>query len=98
MTFAKTLFQRKEPGKQSLAEWWVTVCHDERFQMVCMHARADAFEEKMPYEQLVGAGKMLEKLATFADNEETFETMPGPGLVHVMPTKAPYTRTPEKKD
>ena len=87
MTSAKELFLRKEPGKQSLAEWWTTICHDDRFDMVMTYARADAFERKMPYENLVGAGEMLDTLKHFAETEAGFDAFPTPGLIHHMPTK-----------
>ena len=97
MTSAKQLFLRKEIGKQSLSEWWVTVTHDERFAQVLTYARADAFERHMPYEHLVGAGEMLDTLMTFSDNEETFAEFPSPGLHHHMPVKGETKPTIEKK-
>lgn len=87
MTSAKKLFLRKEPGKQSLAEWWTSICHDERFVQVLTYARADAFERHMPYEHLVGAGEMLDTLMTFSESEETFAEFPSPHLQHHMPAK-----------
>ena len=93
MSTAKRLFLRKEPGKQSLAEWWVTVVHDDRFQQVVTYARAHAYELHWPIERLIGGDDMLETLQTLADNEETFAEFPGPGLQHRMPVKGE-----EKKD
>jgi len=87
MTSAKTLFLRKEPGKQSLAEWWVTVCHDERFRMVHALALAHAAKSQWPHERLMGASELLDLLETISDNEVPFESYPSPGLVHQMPTK-----------
>ncbi len=87
MTSAKTLFLRKEPGKQSLAEWWVTVCHDDRYQLVCMYARAEMMELRPTQPQMEGAEMMLATMLTLPDNEEVFTPMPGPGLIHEMPGK-----------
>ena len=87
MTSAKQLFLRKEPGKQSLAEWWVTVCHDERFELLCTFARAEIMELRPTQPQMEGAEMMLATLLTLPDMEPKFEAMPGPGLVHTLPTK-----------
>lgn len=96
MTSAKQLFLCKEPGKQSLSEWWVSICHDERFAQVLTYARADAFERHMPYEHLVGAGEMLDTLMTFSEGEESVAEFPTPGLQHHMPTK--HQQDTQKRD
>ena len=87
MTTAKRIFLRKEPGKQSLAEWWVSVVHDDRFEMVMTCARAELMELGLGQEQMKGAEEMLTTLTTLAENEPAFESYPTPGLQHVMPTK-----------
>ncbi len=87
MTTAKRLFLRKEPGKQSLAEWWVSVVHDDRFEMVMTCARAECMELSLSQEQMKGAEMMLATLLTLPDNEETFAPYPSPGLQHRMPEK-----------
>lgn len=87
MTTAKRLFLRKEPGKQSLAEWWVSVVHDDRFEMVATCARAESMELGLSEPQMKGAEMMLATLLTLPDNEVPFTEMPGPGLQHRMPAK-----------
>jgi hypothetical protein len=94
VTTAKRIFLRKEPGKQSLAEWWVSVVHDDRFEMVMTCARAECMELSLSQEQMRGAEMMLATLLTLPDSEEVFTELPGPGLVHRMPVKG----EPEKKD
>ena len=95
MTTAKRLFLRKEPGKQSLAEWWVSIVHDERFEMVQSLARAHVCELHWGDSKLVGANAMLDELQALPDIEEPFAEMPGPGLQHRMPEK--QTATTEQK-
>ena len=92
MSAAKQLFLRKEPGKQSLSEWWVTVIHDERFQMVLTFARAETMECRPTQPQMEGAEMMLATLMTLSDNEETFTAYPNPGIVHTMPVKTAETK------
>lgn len=92
MTTAKRLFLRKEPGKQSLGEWWVSVVHDERFEMVMTCARAESMEIGLSEAHLKGAEMMLATLLTLADNDPPFAEMPGPGLQHRMPEKSPRSR------
>lgn len=89
MTSARALFCRKEPGKQSLAEWWVTICHDPRFEQVLVFARADAAQLLPTREQMDGAEKMLRTLLTLAEGEEPDVDWPTPGLQHdFYPPKA----------
>jgi len=95
VTTAKRIFLRKEPGKQSLAEWWVSVVHDDRFEMVMTCARAETMELRPTQPQMEGIEMMLATLLTLPDNEPTFSEMPGPGLVHVMPTKQTLKNTSE---
>jgi len=96
MTSAKQLFLRKEPGKQSLAEWWVTVTHDERFDLVMVYAKAHAFEIRLTPDQFKGAELILEALQTLSDNEETTSEFPSPHLIHEMPVKG-QPKPSEKK-
>ena len=62
MTTAKRLFLRKEPGKQSLAEWWVTVVHDDRFEMVMKGAEMMLAtlltlpDNEVPFTEMPGPG------------------------------------------
>jgi hypothetical protein len=96
MTAAKELFCRKEPGKQSLAEWWVSICHDARFQQVLVFARADAAQLLPTREQLDGAEKMIRTLLTLAEGEEPDVPWPSPGLQHEFyPKKEPQKHDPE---
>ena len=95
MTTAKHIFLRKEPGKQSLSEWWVAVVHHENFEMVMTCARAEAMETGLTQEQMKGAEMMLATLLTLPDNEPAFEPYPSPGLVHKMPTKPTETTQAE---
>ena len=95
MTAAKRLFLRKEPGKQSLAEWLVSVIHDDRFEMVMTFARAEILELRPTQPQMEGAELMLATLLTLPDSEETLAELPGPGLQHDMPEK--QIRQPEPK-
>lgn len=87
MTTAKRIFLRKEPGKQSLAEWWVSVVHDDRFEMVMTCARAENMEMGLTEPQMKGAEMMLATLLTLADSEIPFDEYPNPGLQHVMSSK-----------
>lgn len=96
---AKTLFLRKEPGKQSLAEWWASICHDERFEVVMVYARAVTMEMRPTQPQIEGAELMLATLLTLPDNEEGYSAFPSPGLVHDLPSKKipmPSTAQPPK--
>ena len=87
MTVAKRLFLRKSPGQQSLAEWWVSIVHDERFEMVMTCARAESMEIGLSEPQTKGAEMMLATLLTLADSEIPFAEYPSPGLKHHMPVK-----------
>ena len=97
MTTAKRIFLRKEPGKQSLSEWWVSVIHDDRFEMLATCARAEVMEMGLTQEQMRGAAAMLSTLLTLPDNEPDFEAMPGPGLIHHMPEKTTAQYQPTEK-
>ena len=98
MTTSKRIFLRKTPGQQSLAEWWVTVVHDDRFEMVMTCARAECMELSLSQEQMRGAEMVLATLLTLPDNEPVFETYPTPGLQHRMPDKqTAHPKQPEKK-
>lgn len=92
MTNSKALFQRKDPdGKQSIAQWWASVVHDDRFAMVLTCARAEIMEIQPPQAQIAGAELILETLVTLSDNEPDVTEYPSPGLQHRLPEKQPIT-------
>lgn len=92
MTSSKALFQRKDPdGKQSIAQWWASVVHDDRFAMVTTCARAEIMELRPTQPQVEGAELALATLLTLSDNEPTTADFPSPGLQHKMPEKQPLT-------
>lgn len=92
MTTAKQLFQRKDPdGKQSLAQWWASVCHDDRFLTVLTYCRADFMEMTPTQGQIEGAAMLSEILQHLSDNEPAFEDYPTPGLQHTFTKPVPPT-------
>lgn len=94
MTSSKALFLRKSPdGTQSLASWWASIVHDDRFQLVMACARAETMESRPSQEQIIGAEIMLQTLQTLSDNEPDLSEYPSPGLQHSF-TK-PITETTE---
>lgn len=85
MTTAKHLFLQRAEGKPSLADWWVTIAHDPRFEMVVTYARAHISESVPEREQLRGAELALGTLLTLSDNEpEGSVQIPSPGLHHSL--------------
>lgn len=92
MTSSKALFQRKDPdGKQSIAQWWASVVHDDRFAMVVTCARAEIMEMRPTQPQIEGAEEVLATLLTLSDNEPDTTDFPSPNLIHKMPEKQPLT-------
>lgn len=95
MTSSKTLFLRKDPdGKQSLAQWWTSICRDPRFDLVLMHARAELMELKTRHEHIVGAEVMINTLLTLPDAEEPLAEYPNPNLHHHFDNLKPSVPNP----
>lgn len=96
MTHSKSLFQRKDPeGKQSLAQWWASVVHDDRFSLVLTCARAEMMELRPEQSQIEGAELILATLLTLSDNEPEVTEFPSPGVHHHLPTKGEQPTTSE---
>lgn len=88
MTNAKQLFLRKDrDGKQSVSQWWASVIHDERFDMVLTCARAEIMEMTPTQSQIEGAAMFSATLMSLSENEPDFTEFPTPGLHHKMPEK-----------
>ena len=77
---------------KELANWWVAVARDERFERVCALARAELFEADLTPERLKGANDVIATLTQFADNEATAKKFPNPGLRHQMPERVPINQ------
>lgn len=95
MTTGKQILQRKETSGQSVAQWWVTVCKDSRFDMLLTCARADLFQGGISEERQRGAEAVISYLLTVADNDAAPAPFPNPGLHHKMPPKDPPTEKPK---
>lgn len=74
---------------KELANWWVGIARDERFERVCALARAELFESDLTPDRLRGANDAISTLTHFADNEDNGRKFPNPGLHHQMPGKTP---------
>ena len=85
MGAAKDLFLKKKPGEQSISQWWASVIHDEKFEMVRTCARAELFEQGLSNEQMTGAQFMLNTLESLPEGEAQPTRFPSPGLHHRMP-------------
>ena len=75
---ASDLLHRDKP----LSEWWISVCHDSRFDQVVALARAKLAESPLEREQMTGANKAIETLRTITDGDEGGAEFPTPGLIH----------------
>jgi len=82
---AKALFLRDK----ELTKWWVNVVHDDRFEQVCAYALADFTATVKSHDELTGAKDFIERLATISDNDESFQEMPSPGLIHNIEAMPP---------
>ncbi len=69
---------------KDLANWWLGVCRDDRFDQVVAMCRADLFSETPPIstEAISGANKFIEKLGSIVNPEELWQRVPSPGLIH----------------
>ena len=81
---------------KKLCEWFVTIAHDERFEQVLGHIRAELCEEDLPSDSLRGANHALALLQTITDNETGFDRVPGPGLDHRTPEQILKPSTEKK--
>ena len=93
---AKDLCLKKKPGEQSISQWWASIIHDERFEMVRTCATAEMFDHGLNKEQMDGAKHMLYTLEGLCDGEPRSTPFPSPGLHHKMPS-AVYPPQPDKK-
>lgn len=78
MSTAKEVFQ----SNKELTKWWVSVTHDNRFDLVAVHARAQVAELRLTQEQAIGADLMMNLLANLPESEDRAMTFPNPGLHH----------------
>ena len=82
MTQAKALFLKPDKDGQSLAQWWVAIARDDRFDRVLLHLRASLLESAPTPEEQRGIQLALDNLLTLADNENQTIPFPSPGLHH----------------
>ena len=65
-----------------LAEWWISITHDPRFESVMVMLRAELSEESKNWEQLQGGNATLTMLSSITDNVPGSAPPPSPGLDH----------------
>lgn len=69
----------KEP---ELVKWWVTVCHDDRFEKLMTYAFGIVIESAPTRDQLIGMKLLEHALSTMTDNDPAPFSFPTPGLEH----------------
>ncbi len=91
MSGKDSLLRNKE-----LTSWWVSVAHDDRFELLMTHVRAELAETSEGWDRLKGANAALDLIATITDSDHSSAIIPTSGIDHNF--NKPKSDTEEKKD
>lgn len=87
---AKELFLKDK----ELAAWWVSVCHDDRFERVLLYVRSALMDTQPERTEIKGAETVLAFLATISDNDPDILGLANPGLHHMIDKMPDKTQNP----
>jgi hypothetical protein len=67
---------------KELLAWWISVIHDDRFERVMVHARAELSERTLDRAQMEGANLAFVTLCEIIESEPSGQFSPRPGIDH----------------
>ena len=80
---------------KKLTEWWVSVCHDSRFDLVMALCRSHLGEKPIDYAQMTGVNLFIDALRTITEGETNSTEFPSAGLIHLFNAPKPPEPPPK---
>lgn len=88
-------------SNKPLCQWWVSVCHDPRFDVLVTLVKSHLAETAESWDALKGANAALNLLGSITDGHETAAPIPSSGIIHDfmnVPHGTPPAAQPPKKE